>query len=159
MNSYEIEGIDLRLPQFMVSPQVGNRIQSGKARLMIIPFRPQPSVCASTMERLGLEMVSDRDLLGAARLAFNLGLIPPPIRMGYAFELKHEYVPEKTHKVGTGIVEKMGITRLLDITAKHWKLCGYVSREDFNAYWHQAAADLSEHPNPWCWLIEFKFKG
>jgi hypothetical protein len=159
MNRYEIEGTDLRLPQFMVSPQVSNRIQSGKARLMIIPFRPQPAVCAATLERFGIEAVSDTELLGAARTAFNWGLIPPPIQLGYAFELKNEFVPEKIHKVGTGIVRQMGITRLLDITAKHWRLCGYSSREDFNAYWHEAAADLSEHTNPWCWLIEFTFKG
>ncbi|POA45566.1 hypothetical protein C1893_23200 [Pseudomonas sp. MPR-ANC1] len=159
MRHYEIEGADLRLPQFLVSPQVGTRIQSGKASLMILPFRPQPSVCMSSLERLGLESFSEDDLLSAARLAFSWGFIAPPIRMGYAFELTHEFVPEKCSKIGTGIVRQMGITRLLDITAKHWKLCGYTSREDFNSYWHQAAADLSEHSNPWCWLIEFTYKG
>jgi len=159
MRHYEIDGADLRLPQYLVSPQVGARVQSGKARLMILPFRPQPSVCVTSMERFGLESFSEDDLLSAARLACSWGLVPPPIPMGYAFELMHELVPEKCSKIGTGIVRQIGITRLLDITAKHWKLCGYSSREDFNSYWHQAAADLSNHPNPWCWLIEFTYKG
>lgn len=159
MRHYETEGTDLRLPQVLVSPQVGTRIQSGKARLIILPFRPQPSVCMASMEQFGVETFSEVDLLAAARLAFSWGLIPAPIPMGYAFELMHEFVPEKCQKLGTGIVRQMGIIRLLDITAKHWKLCGYTSREDFNSYWHQAAADLSNHPNPWCWLIEFTYKG
>ncbi|WP_426237431.1 hypothetical protein [Pseudomonas sp. TWP3-2] len=159
MRHYEIEGIDLRLPQVLVSPQVGTNIQSGKARLMVLPLRPQPSVCAGALARFGLESFSEEELMPAARVAFRSGLIPPPIGMGYAFELIREFVPEKPQKFGTGIVRQMGITRLLDITAEHWKLCGYSSREDFNSYWHQAAADLSEHPNPWCWLIEFTFKG
>lgn len=154
MRVYDLDGIDLRLPQFIVSQQVSSRIQSGQARLMILPFRPQPSV-------VGMDDVSDGELLGGVRRAFNMGLIQPPIapiRIGYAFELKSEYVPEKCHKFGTGIVDKMGITRLSNITAKHWRLCGYPAREDFNAYWEQAAAGLSEHKNPWCWLIEFTFK-
>lgn len=159
MRYYEIDEADLRLPQFLVSPQVSTRIQSGKARLMILPFRPQPSVCTGALERFGLESFTDDDLLAAARLAFSWGLIPPPIPVGYAFELKQEFVPEKSRKFGTGIVQQMGITRLLDITAKHWNLSGHTSWHDFHSYWHQAAADLSDNPNPWCWLIEFTFKG
>jgi hypothetical protein len=153
---------DFRLPQFIVSPQVSSRIQSGKARLMILPFRPQPSFRAETLEQFGIDGVSETELLSGARLAFSMGLIQPPIapiRIGHAFQLQNEFVPERSHKVGTGIVVKMGITRLDSITAKHWKLCGFSSREGFNTYWHQAAADLGEHKNPWCWLIEFTFKG
>lgn len=162
MRHYEFDALDTRLPQFIVSQQVGARIQSGQASLMIIPFRPQPSVGPSMLGQLGLETVSDSDLLGGVRLAFNMGLIQPPIapiRIGHAFELTSEFVPEKCHKIGTGIVAKMGITRLENITAKHRRLCGYSSLVEFNGYWDQAAADLSQHPNPWCWLIEFIFKG
>lgn len=158
--SYMVD--EFALPQFIVSQPVSDRIQSGKARLMILPFRPQPSVCASTLEQFGLEAVADEDLLTSARLAFSMGLIQPPIapiRIGYAFELQRAFVPEKCHKFGTGIVHKMGITRLRDITPRHLRRCGYSTRDEFNVYWHQAAADLGEHSNPWCWLIEFIYKG
>ncbi|MFJ3685594.1 hypothetical protein [Pseudomonas sp. NPDC090208] len=153
---------DFALPQFIVSQPVSDRIQSGKARLMILPFRPQPSVCPSLLEQFGVEAVADEDLLSSARVAFSMGLIQPPIapiRIGYAFELQRAFVPEKCHKFGTGIVQKMGITRFNDITTRHWRQCGYSSREDFNEYWHQAAADLGDVSNPWCWLIEFIYKG
>lgn len=162
MNYHELEGLDLRLPKVIVSPQVGSRIQGGKARLMIIPVRPQPAVCAATLGRFGIGHMSDTDLLDGMRQALNMGLLQPPIapiRIGYAFDLQSEHVPEKWHKIGTGIVQKIGITRFKYITARHWKLCGYSSRQDFYRYWHQATADLRDQANPWCWLIEFTFKG
>lgn len=162
MMHHTFEDTSLRLPQFIVSPQVSGRIQSGKARLMILPFRPQPSLCAATLGQFGLEAVSDSELLSGVRLAFSMGLIQPPIspiKIGYAFELQSAFLPEKWHKIGTGIVHKMGITRLKDVTAKHWRQCGYANKNEFNEYWFQASADLSSHPNPWCWLIEFIFKG
>ena len=159
---YLPDNADFTLPQFIVSPKVSGRIQSGKARLMILPFRPQPSVCTATLAHFGIDRVTDDELLTGARLAFSLGLILPPIapiRIGYAFELHSAFVPEKCHKFGTGIVEKMGITRIGDIGSRHWRRCGYASANEFNQYWEQAAADLEQHINPWCWLIEFNFKG
>lgn len=162
MRHHELEGVDLRLPQLIVSPQVGRRIESGRARLMILPFRPQPTICAATLGQFGLDRPSEQELLEGVRQAFSMGqILPPiaPIRTGYAFEFKGEFVPEKLHNFGTGIVLKMGITRHASITSKHLRLCGFSNQEDFNVYWHQAAADLSEHKNPWCWLIEFTFKG
>lgn len=158
---YLSDDTDMRLPQFIVTPDVSNRIQSGKARLMILPFRPQPSLHPETLRQYGIEAVSDDEMLSGARLALSMGLIQPPIapiRIGYAFELHKEFVPDKCHKFGTGIVQRMGITRLSDITSKHWRRCGYASRHDFNEYWDQATGDLVAL-DPWCWLIEFIFKG
>lgn len=154
--------LDFTLPQVTVSPQVSGRIQNGLASLIILPFRPQPSVCSITFENFGIDVASDDDLLEAARLAFSAGLISPPIspiRVGHAFHLCNAFVPEKSHVIGTGIVLKMGVTRVSDLTAEHRTQCGYASEDEFQVYWHQAASDLISHPNPWCWLIEFAFKG
>ncbi|QLG96727.1 hypothetical protein HZF02_32945 (plasmid) [Pseudomonas yamanorum] len=159
MRHHEIYGIDLRLPQLIVSRQVSSRIEGGKARLMIIPLRPQPSACVATVDQNEFTSVSNSELLGAARLALGMGLLQPPIALGHAFELTNEFVPEKYHKVGTGIVEKIDITRLDDVTEEHWRQCGYSSREDFNRYWHQATTGLGGNQNPWCLLIKFIFKG
>lgn len=159
---YALDDLDKRLPRFIVSHAVGVRIQSGHASLMSMPFRPQPSVCPSKLRQLGIPAASETDVLSAVRLAFNMGLIQPhiaPIRIGYAFELTSECVPGKCQKIGTGIVTKIGITRLASITEKHRQQCGYSTLAEFNDYWGEAAADLTQYPNPWCWLIEFIFKG
>lgn len=154
--------LDFTLPQVTVSSLVSGRIQNGLARLIILPFRPQPSVCSITFANFGLDVASDDYLLHAARLAFSAGLISPPIspiQVGHAFQLCNAFVPEKSHVIGTGIVSKMGITRIRDLTAQHWTDSGYANEDEFQVYWHQAAPDLVDHANPWCWLIEFAFKG
>jgi len=159
---YLPDNLDFRLPKFIVSPQVSSKIQAGTACLMILPFRPQPSVCSLTLANLGIDTASDDDLLMIARQAFAAGMILPPIapiQIGHAFELCSAFVPEKTQRIGTGIVLKMGITRIQSLTAKHWTRCGYASKQEFQMYWQQAAADLTDHANPWCWLIQFTFKG
>jgi len=111
------------------------------------------------LDRSQLTAISDTELLGAARLGLAMGLIPSPIKVGHAFELVHECVGEKYHTVGTAIVNAVGITRLGGITEKHWRPSGFTSWADFNGYCHQAGADLQADQNPWCWLIEFTFKG
>lgn len=159
---YGLQAQDFSLPRFLVSPDVAGRIQGGLARLMILPFRPQPALNPEMLEHFGLAPVSDDDLLAGVRLAHSMGLIQPPIapiRLGHAFELHSAFVPERCHKIGTGIVQRMGVARLQGITPRHWRRCGYSTREAFMHYWEQATADLAGQPNPWCWLIQFTFKG
>lgn len=156
------EQLDFTLQQFMVAPAIAGQIQGGHANLLILPFRPQPTVNRAALEGLGLEAVSDDELLRAARLAFSLELLLPPIapiRIGHAFALHNDISSEKCPNFGTGIVSRMGISRLGDLSSKHWRRCGYRTRVEFLRYWDQAAADLHAGANPWCWLIEFKFKG
>lgn len=158
---YHQEPLDFTLQQAFFSQAIGAKIQSGKATLLILPFRPQPAIGQQALADLGIGEVSDDDMLKAARIAFNLGLLYPPIApigIGCAFALHQEF-HAKAPRFGTGIVSNIGISRFDDLRRPHWLRCGYPNRSAFLSYWEQATADLPPRANPWCWLIEFTYRG
>jgi len=154
--------LDFSLKQVVLTPDIRQKVQSRKASLLILPIRPHPPVYAALQRTMGVLSVSDEELLHAARIALHLGLITPPITpigIGCAFSLYVELPSAKFHRFGTGIVHRMGISRLHDLVPGRWRQAGYESLADFMRYWDQAAADLEAIANPWCWLIEFDFRG
>ncbi len=154
MRYHDLSAEAFRLPQVLVPPQVCGKIQDRTADSLILPLQPQPDFRAAA-----LAGISAGTLLAEARLAFGQGLIPPPIRLGYAFEIRSEAVPGKLQKIGTGIVGKIGITGLQYITDSDLVSAGYMTSQELRAFWHQVAGDEVMTPDPWCWLIEFVFKG
>lgn len=154
MRYHDLTGDSFRLPHVLVPLQLRGKIQGGVAKLLILPLHPQPAGA-------GAEHVqaSAGDQLADVQNAFVLGRIPPPIPVGYAFEIRTEDGPEKYRKIGTGIVAEVVITRLQYITNSHLARAGYTTVDDLRRYWHQAAGDLGKSFDPWCWLIDFNFKG
>lgn len=155
--------LDFTLQQVVVSEEISLQIQARKASLLILPFRPQPSLSLNTLASMaeqGIGPVCDDDMLKAARIALSMGLLHSPmlpIGLGCAFAI-HRELPLKTPYFGTGIVLNIDISRFFDLKPQHRAKAGYSSNADFRRYWEQATADLSP-ANHWCWLIEFDYKG
>lgn len=154
MRYHDLSAADFRLPLVLVPPQVGGKIQNRAVNSLILPLQPQPDLGAAE-----LDGISAGTLLADARLAFGQGRIPPPLPIGYAFEIRSEAVHGKYKKIGTGIVGKIGITGLQYITDSDLSSAGYMTSQELRTYWHQVAGDDVDTPNPWCWVIEFVFKG
>ncbi|WP_143493511.1 MULTISPECIES: hypothetical protein [unclassified Pseudomonas] len=142
------------MPLVLVPPQVCGKIQDRTVNSLIFPLQPQPDFGAAE-----LAGISAGTLLADARLAFGQGRIPPPIPIGYAFEIRSVAVHGKYQKIGTGIVGKIGITGLQYITDSDLARAGYMTSQELRTFWHQVVGDEVESPNPWCWVIEFVFKG
>lgn len=154
MRYHDLTGDSFRLPHVLVPLHQRGKIQGGVAKALILPLQPQPAGDGAE----GAE-ASAGEQLADVRNAFILGRIPPPIPVGYAFEIRTEAGPEKFRKIGTGIVAEVSITRLQYITNSQLARAGYASRDELKMHWHQAAGNLGESQDPWCWLIDFNFKG
>ncbi len=158
-----LEPLDFRLQQVVVTDAVRRQVLSRKATLLILPFRPQPSLSPTVMADLvdqGAKPVCNDTMLQAARIALASGILRPPlvpIGIGCAFAL-HCDLPPKTPNFGTGIVLAVAIGRYFDLSDEQKARAGYGDTQEFRRYWDQATADLAPG-NHWCWLIEFDYRG
>lgn len=152
---------EMPMPSLAFNPQLCAQIQAGTVGVAIVPFSPQPRIDHDALAADGL-YTDEHQLLKAVQLAFNFDWIGRdilPIQLGHAFHLLSLDSSDKWHFLGTGIVEKLSISRIHALTAKELRSCGYRSQADFLRYWAGNMPEVPENTNPWCWLIKFDFKG
>ncbi|WP_219097754.1 hypothetical protein [Pseudomonas sp. UMAB-40] len=153
---------DFSLKKMAFSPEISAKVQSGSVRLVIVPFDPQPVIDHQELAAVGLSIEDTPALMSTVRLAFRIGLIGrdiAPIQQGNAFELLQELPPQKLARFGTGRVKHLDIARFADLGPHDWQACGYATKVEFQTYWAQCLPNTPAETNPWCWLIQFEFKG
>jgi len=154
--------LDFRLQKMAFSPAIGLKVQTGAVRLVIVPCRPQPVIDPDVMAQAGIAPGDELALVRTVQQAFRQGLIASetaPIRVGNAFELLHALPAQKFSRLGTGIVRRIGITRFDQVTDHQLGASGYASADAFAKYWSSTMPDVPAHTNPWCWLIQFEYRG
>lgn len=154
--------LDFTLKKMIFSAAIGAKVQVGDARLVVVPFQYQPQINQAELAELGLYEADGQSLVEAVRLAYSMGIIArdiAPIMPGCAFDLLQDTPSQKLVRFGTAIVRRMAITRLDLLTAQQCRASGYRSKPAFLDYWAQAMPDIPAHTAPWCWLIQFDFKG
>lgn len=153
---------DFSLKQMAFSPEISAKVQSGTVRLVVVPFAPQPVIDAQALASMGLSTDDAIGLMGAVRMAFRAGIIGrdiAPIQQGSAFDLLQELPPQRHARFGTGRVRRLDIARFQDLGQHAWQACGYSTMVDFHKYWARSHPSTPSESNPWCWLIQFEFKG
>lgn len=153
---------DFSLKQMAFSPEITAKVQSGAVRLVVVPFTPQPVIDAGALAACGLSIDDAMGLMGAVRMAFSAGIIGrdiAPIQQGNAFDLLQELPPQRHARFGTGRVRRLDIARFADLGQYDWEACGYATKLDFQKYWARSHPSTPAESNPWCWLIQFEFKG
>lgn len=158
----DTQSLDFTLQKMIFAADIGAKVQAGDTRLVVVPFQYQPRISRAELAELGLCEADGQTLVDAVRLAYSMGIIAAdiaPIRPGCAFELLQPSPSHKLVRFGTGIVRRMAITRLDLLTARQWLASGYQSKAAFLDYWAQAMPDAPASSAPWCWLIQFDFKG
>jgi hypothetical protein len=153
---------DFSLKKMVFSPEISAKVQSGAVKLVIVPFDPQPVIDAQELAACGMSLDDAPALMYAVRLAFRIGLIGrdiAPIQQGHAFELLQELPPQKLAHFGTGRVKRLDIARFADLGEHDWQACGYSTKVEFHKYWAGSLPGTPAESNPWCWLIQFEFKG
>lgn len=153
---------DFSLRKMAFSPEISAKVQSGSVNLVIVPFDPQPVIDERELAAMGLSIDDAIGLMSAVRMAFRAGLIGrdiAPIQQGNAFELLQELPPQRLARFGTGRVKRLDIARFDDLGQHDWLACGYTTKVEFQAYWARSLPSTPAESNPWCWLIQFEFKG
>lgn len=153
---------DFSLKKMAFTPEISAKVQSGSVRMVIVPFDPQPVIDDLALAACGLSIDDAVGLMGAVRLAFQVGLIGrdiAPIQQGHAFELLQELPPQRLARFGTGRVKRLDIARFADLGQHDWRACGYTTKVEFQTYWARSHPGTPAETNPWCWLIQFEFKG
>lgn len=153
---------DFSLKKMVFSPEISAKVQSGSVRLVIVPFDPQPVIDRQELAAVGLSIDDAIGLMSAVRMAFRVGLIGrdiAPIQQGNAFELLQELPPQRLARFGTGRVMRLDIARFADLGEHDWQACGYTTNVEFQTYWARSLPSTPAESNPWCWLIQFEFKG
>lgn len=153
---------DFSLKKMAFTPEISAKVQSGSVRVVIVPFDPQPVIDDQALASCGLSLDDAIGLMGAVRLAFRVGLISrdiAPIQQGHAFELLQELPPQRLARFGTGRVIRLDIARFADLGMHDLRSCGYTTKVEFQTYWARSHPDAPAEANPWCWLIQFEFKG
>lgn len=150
------------LKKMVFSPEISAKVQSGSVNLVIVPFDPQPVLDKRELAAMGLSIDDAIGLISAVRMAFRAGLIGSdiaPIQQGAAFELLQELPPQRLARFGTGLVKRLDIARFANLGAHNWQPCGYTTKVEFQSYWAKCLPTTPAESNPWCWLIQFEFKG
>lgn len=153
---------DFSLKKMAFTPEIAAKVQSESVRMVIVPFDPQPVIDHQELNACGLSIDDAPALMGAVRLAFRIGLIGrdiAPIQQGNAFELLQELPPQRMARFGTGRVKHLDIARFADLGMHAWRDCGYATMVEFHKYWARSHPGTPAENNPWCWLIQFEFKG
>ena len=153
---------DFSLQKMIFSPQISAKVQSGTANLIIVPVDPQPVINHQELAAIGISVDDAYALMRAVRVAFQIGLIGrdiAPIQKGNAFELLQELPPQKLARFGTGRVQNVRITRLESLCLHDSTAAGYTTLVEFQSYWASNFPNTPAETNPWCWLIQFEFKG
>lgn len=157
----DTQALDFSLQKLVFLPAIGAKVQSGAVRLAVIPCNPQPVIDLAAMEAAGLAPDS-LELTEVVRSAYRQGLLgarAAPIQVGHAFELLQALPLEKYARLGTGLVRRIGITRYNQVTERQLLASGHASTVDFAEYWATALPHIPADANPWCWLIQFEYKG
>ncbi len=149
MRYHDLREADFLLPHVLVTRRLGDRLQAGVAGGLIVP-----AVVALDLPHIREAGQPQVD----PRLAFSRGWLRPPVQHGWAFEIRCEIGPGTATKIGTGITSEIDIGKLQYTSNSHLELAGYASLDELKAFWHQNGIDLGRD-DPWCWLIEFIFKG
>lgn len=150
------------LRKMAFAPEISAKVQSGAVRMVVVPFDPQPVINHQELAAVGLSIEDAPALMGAVRLAFRIGLIGrdvAPIQQGNAFELLQELPPQKLVRFGTARVKHLDIARFGDLGEHDFRACGYSTKVEFHNYWACSLPGIPAETNPWCWLIQFEFKG
>jgi hypothetical protein len=158
----DTRNLDFRLQKMVFTPAIGARVQIGAVRLLVLPCHPQPVIDQEVLSAAGIAPDDNLALISAVQRAFRQGLIASetaPIRVGNAFELLQALPAEKYSRLGTGIVRRIGITRFNQVTERQLTASGHLSVRDFADYWSSTMPDLPAITNPWCWLIQFEYRG
>jgi hypothetical protein len=153
---------DFSLRKMAFTPEISAKVQSGAVRMVIVPFDPQPVINHQELAAVGLSIDDAPALMRAVRLAFRIGLIGrdiAPIQQGNAFELLQELPPQKLARFGIARVKHLDIARFDDLGKHDLLACGYSTKVEFHKYWARSLPGTPAESNPWCWLIQFEFKG
>lgn len=158
----DTQNMDFRLQKLAFPPAIGARVQSGAVRLVVVPCRPQPVIDPDALCAAGIDPADGLALIRVVQRAFRQGLIASdtaPIRVGNAFELLQAMPVQKYARLGTGIVRRIGITRFDQVTDHQLSASGHLTAAAFGEYWSSTMPDAPAHTNPWCWLIQFEYRG
>lgn len=158
----DTSNLDFNLKKMAFTPEIGAKVQSGAVRMVVVPCRPQPVIDQDVLSEAGIAPGDGLALIRTVQRAFRQGLIASdtaPIRVGNAFDLLQALPAQKYSRLGTGIVRRIGITRFDQVTDHQLGASGYPSADAFAQYWSSAMPDVPAHTNPWCWLIQFEYRG
>lgn len=158
----DTQALDFNLQKLVFLPAIAAKVQSGAVRQVVIPCNPQPVIDAEALRLAGLPHPESMALMRAVQRAFRQGLIgasTAPIRVGRAFELLQALPPEKYSRLGTGLVTSIEITRYSHLGDRELQACGHFNKDTFAEYWDITTPDMPTSTNPWCWLIQFEYKG
>ena len=154
----DTQALDFNLQKFALPAPIGARVQSGDVRLVVMPCRPQPVIDQEIVSMAGIAPGDDVALIQAIQSALIGGMIATPVCLGHAFELV-QALPVQYARLGTALVRHVGITRIEQLTDAQLRDSGHGSAADFAEYWASTAPDIPTATNPWCWLVQFEYKG
>jgi len=156
----ETRDLNFNLPLVGVSHLVADKAREQSATLLIMPWLNQPMFRIDGEPAI-LEDSAETDWREEFRRGLAMGFLSDiqPLPHHGAFCLVTELPGQKFERIGTGIVRRLDLCRLGDLTADDIRASGHESRAGFMDAWDQHAPDAAAALNPWCWLVYFDLKG